>query len=176
MFLQRALRGTNGDGAEVVTRSPEDVLAELNREILDARLTNCQFLTAVYAVYNEGERTIAWSRGGAPYPILIRPGRPAEQIQDEGMVLGVEPDAHFTHNSVVLDSGDVMLFHTDGLEAMLLHEDGQRVYDGIAETPWFNGLGSTPIKQALAEIARRLDATSDDWPADDVTILAIQAR
>jgi len=176
MFLHRALRGTNGDGAQAVARPPEEVLAELNREILDARLTNCQFLTAVYAMYNEAERTITWSRGGAPYPILIRPGRPAEQIQDAGMVLGVEPDVPFAHNSIVLDSGAVMLFHTDGLEALLLHEGGQRVCDSIVETPWYRGLGSIPIKQAVAEIARRLDAPDRHWPVDDVTILAIQVR
>ena len=71
---------------------------------------DCQFVTSVVAVFDEDTQVLRWARGGAPYPILLRPGRepqepkclnrePAwhvELLKSDGPLLGVVPRAKFS--------------------------------------------------------------------------------
>ena len=175
MFIKRALRGRAGDNGDACVPAPQEVLAELNREVLGADLTQCQFLTGLYAVYDEPARMLRWARGGSPYPILVRPGLPPQELRSDGMLLGVDQQARFQPAELSLVPGDVVVLHTDGLDALLLHESGRRVYDDLAETPWYQALGSASISEQLAGIAGRVDdAPPDAWPVDDLTVLALE--
>lgn len=175
MFIERALRGRTGENGHPRIRAPEEALAELNRLILEADLTQCQFLTGLYAIFDENARKLCWARGGSPYPILVRAGSPPQQLRSDGMLLGVSPEAQCERAELSLEPGDVVIFHTDGLDALLLHDSGRRVYDDLTETPWYQSLRSNPISEQLAELARRLEDTpADAWPVDDLTVLALE--
>jgi sigma-B regulation protein RsbU (phosphoserine phosphatase) len=175
MLARRALQATPGGNGRDALRRPQDVLAELNREILGADLSQCQFLSGLYAVYDENSGALCWARGGSPYPILVRHGLPPQQLVSEGMLLGVDEQACFEHAELSLAPGDVVVFHTDGLDALLLHEDGRRVYDDLSQTPWYRALSSVPIAEQLSAIAGWVDETpSDAWPVDDLTVLALE--
>ncbi|MHC4064429.1 MAG: PP2C family protein-serine/threonine phosphatase, partial [Planctomycetota bacterium] len=66
MLARRALQATPGGNGRDALRRPQDVLAELNREILGADLSQCQFLSGLYAVYDENSGALCWARGGSP--------------------------------------------------------------------------------------------------------------
>ncbi len=177
MLIRRTLRGKEVNNGGYRLLRPGEVLERLNRELLEAELSECLFVTGLYAAYHEPTRTLRWARGGAPYPVLVRPGEPAAQLRTDGPLLGAFQEASFECRMVTLQPGDAVLFHTDGLDSLLLHENGRRAYDHVAETPWFRRLGTQSIDEHLGELTSRLDHTPVAlWPVDDVTVLALQVE
>ena len=175
MFIKRTMRGTETRRATDRLDTPDQVLRQLNREILDADLTHCQFVTGLYAIYAEDTRTLCWSRGGTPLPILVRRGRPPQQLNSDGMLLGADRDAEFECREVSLEPGDTVIFHTDGLDALLLERDQDANFDDVRETPWYRSLQTGSVADRLNAIADlAADTPRSCWPADDLTVLALE--
>ena len=175
MFIKRSMRGKETYSGAYRLLPESEVLEVLNQELLEADLSQCHFVTALYATYDEETRELCWARGGAPYPILVRPGLGPQQLHSDGMLLGVAAEPEFERARLTLEPGDVVVFHTDGLDAMLLDRPRCNSYDDISDTPWFKGLRSEHITDHLDRIRQRLDTSSPgDWPADDVTVLALE--
>jgi hypothetical protein len=175
MLIKRGMRAGETQGGVSGVARPDEVLGELNREIIDANLTHCQFVTGFYGVYAEQERRLCWARAGSPLPILVRPGLGPQQLQSRGMLLGVDEEAEFELAELTLEPGDVVIFHTDGLDALLLERTHEAPFDDINETPWYASLGERPAADHLAQISERAANTSPaDWPVDDLTVLALE--
>ena len=66
VYIKRALRGKEIENGSYRILSPDEVLSRLNDDILDARLSECQFVAAVYAVLNTTTLELTVARGGAP--------------------------------------------------------------------------------------------------------------
>ncbi len=179
IFTKRSLRSreavahqTRGAGIE----EPHELLSKLNDELVAADLSECHFLTSIHAVYDEVDRNLLWARGGMPYPILIRRGESPQRIVSEGGLIGAFADQQFDLVSTHLGPGDVMLLFTDGLEALLLNAGSGRGAAKLLDTPWCRTLTCETLETHLHEIEELLRSTSPDgWPADDVTILALES-
>jgi len=175
MFVRRALRGKEVYQGAYRILPPDEVLENLNHEMFAADLTECQFVSGLYAVYEEETRELCWARAGAPLPILVRPGQPPRRLDSTGLLLGVEPFALFERAERTLEPGDVVLFCTDGLEALLVEGLGRGTIHEVDQTSWYASLGEGNIADRLAELTDLLDGTPrNDWPVDDLTVLALE--
>ncbi len=167
------------DGCETVNGinrllEPNDLLKRLNRELLNTRFRECQFVAALYAIYDESTRVVRWARGGVPYPILVRDGAAPRRIASDGPVVGACPGAEFEVVELRLDPGDTLVFHTDGLDALML--DGRRDLgcDELDRTEWFMGLADLALEQSLKEVESRLSSRNREaGEVDDTTIVAL---
>jgi len=174
VFVQRSIRAAEHDLGSAGALTPETVLERVNAEFLDANLKDCQFAAILYAVYDESTHIIRWARAGACYPILVRQGVEPRQIVSAGPLAGVSRDPRFEIAELRLSPGDSLVFHSDGLEALLLGEQAAGGC-GLGETDWVQDLGDSPIDRQLESLKWRLDAArADDWRADDVTVLILQ--
>ncbi len=176
VFIRRSLQGkvTSDGGYRLL--EPDEVLRQLNHDVLRLDLSHCQFLAALYAVFNEETRELTWARGGLPYPILIRHGRPAEQCRSAGPLVGVVDDAHFETTTVRLEPGDAIMFYTDGVEDVLatMQSDAGRV--DVARTDWYANLGRRGLSASLDALeAARAGSGRDTDSCDDITIIALDA-
>jgi hypothetical protein len=122
VYIKRALRGKEIDSGSYRILPPDEVLKGLNRDILDARLSECPFVAAVYAVLNTRTLELRLARGGAPYPIYRAACGNLRLLESAGSVVGVMPDAHFAVTSLRLHPGDSLLIYSDGLEHVLAPE------------------------------------------------------
>jgi len=115
MALSRTLiRATASDG-----RMPAAVLEQANRLILaDAR--SGLFVTCFYGVLDLASSVMTFADGGHNYPLHYRTTTGMiEQLQGQGIVLGIVPEPRFEQHATVIDAGDVVCFYTDGVtEAM----------------------------------------------------------
>ncbi|MCG3137783.1 MAG: Phosphoserine phosphatase RsbU [Phycisphaerae bacterium] len=174
VFINHVLRSRlNGVGP---TLAPDELLTKLNDELIDARLSECQFVTSLHAHYYDNSRRFCWARGGIPYPILIRPGSAPRLLNSEGGLIGVFNQHRFEQCDVTLEAGDLLLLYTDGLEALLLNAPGGEFCTHLLETPWMKHLCSTSLEsgfQTIRELVQNLPEKT--WPIDDITILALQA-
>ncbi len=173
LFVKGAWRPKEIDGNSYRIVPPDELLGCLNRDVLEADLQQCQFVTACCAVYDNDRRILTWARGGLPYPILIRPGTPARQIRTDGELIGAFDQARFELRHEQLQTGDTVIFFSDGLEALLLGGSANQC-DLLEQTEWFKGLHEGTIEDHFTDIERRLDRVPDHrWPRDDVTMVAI---
>ncbi|HEY3242944.1 MAG TPA: PP2C family protein-serine/threonine phosphatase [Phycisphaerae bacterium] len=174
VFIKQGLRGKETyDGCYRIL-SPADVLERLNVDLLETNLSDGQFVTAVYAVFDEQERTLTWGRAGAPHPILVRRGAEPRLLSSAGTLLGAVANSKYETASMVMRPGDTVLLYTDGLEALLVPKQSRHHPRGLQGTPWFAELGERPIEKSLDEIRTRLTTLDPhDWPVDDVTVVAL---
>jgi len=176
-FVKRSLRGRERMDRGERFLEPDEVLARVNSDLLDTELEECQFVAALYAVYDVATRTIRWARGGTPYPILARCGRRPDRIISEGPIVGACNGPRFELVERQLDPGDTLIFHTDGLEALLLKDQAHLGCCGLDRTDWFHALGRRSLLHQLEEVQERLvNFHEADGSADDVTILALQVH
>ncbi len=120
VFIKRALRGKEIHNGVYRILQPDEVLSRLNDDILDANLSECRFVAAVYAVVNIRTLVAAVARGGAPFPILRRVDGRMEILRPAGGVVGVLPEATFEVEVVKLAPGDSLVLYTDGLEKLVV--------------------------------------------------------
>jgi sigma-B regulation protein RsbU (phosphoserine phosphatase) len=115
MALSRTLiRATASDG-----HTPANVLERANRLILaDAR--SGLFVTCFYGILDVASGVMSFADGGHNYPLHYRTSTGmVEQLQAQGIVLGIVPEPRFEQHATVIEAGDVVCFYTDGVtEAM----------------------------------------------------------
>lgn len=97
-------------------RCPCAILETLNIQLYDDLTRAELFITMFYATYDSETSILSYSNAGHNHPILQRIGEALPQELDtEGLILGVKKDVFFEERSVKLIKGDVLLFYTDGI-------------------------------------------------------------
>lgn len=124
VYIKRALRGKEIENGSYRILSPDEVLKRLNDDIMDAQLTECPFVAAVYAVLNIRTLEVCLARGGAPYPLLRTAAGQLTPLVSDGRVVGALPEACFDVLTVQLEAGDSLVFYSDGLERIVAPEAG----------------------------------------------------
>ena len=155
--------------------NPDEVLARLNREILAAELSDCLFVTAIQATYDEDTGVVRWARAGAPYPILVRRGAKPQLISSEGPMAGLNADARFEIMTTKLHPGDALLFYTDGLEGVGVASGRAPSSKALVASEWFNLLPSRSIRSSLIELdAKIASSMPKSRTADDTTVVVLE--
>ena len=173
VFIKRSLQGKEHRDGGYRLLDPDEVLARANRDLLAVRLEECQFVTAVYAVYNEQTHVIRWARGGGPYPILMRRNQPPRLLISEGTLLGAVPNPTFEVVEHQLEPGDTLILHTDGLEDLVRLRT--RMTDRpLSHTVLFPSLGDGDIETHLHQLTTELNEMDKaGWDRDDVTVVTL---
>ena len=175
IFTKRSLSGGDSLTPDSSTDAPHELLERLNRELFAADLSECHFVTSIQALWDESDHTLLWARGGMPYPVLIRKGQPPQRLVSEGGIIGAFEDQQFDLVSTHLQPGDLVLLFTDGLDALLLHAGPDRGKQCVIDTTWCKSLTPQTLQAHLQDLEHRARTTPHtDWPADDITILALE--
>jgi phosphoserine phosphatase RsbU/P len=92
---------------------PATMLAALNDSLQERRLDS-QYVTMLFALWNDEERTLRVANSGAVQPILCRDGQ-SMVIKAEGFPLGMFPDVSYDEIVVATQPGDAIVFVSDGI-------------------------------------------------------------
>lgn len=92
---------------------PADMLRLLN-DSLQERRVDAQYVTMVFAVWNDEDQTLEIANAGAVQPLMLRSGE-VETIRAEGFPLGLFPDVSYEQFTLSTRPGDAILFFSDGL-------------------------------------------------------------
>jgi sigma-B regulation protein RsbU (phosphoserine phosphatase) len=92
---------------------PEEMLRLLN-DSLQERRVDAQYVTMVYAVWNDEDQTLEIANAGAVQPLICRNGE-VETIHAEGFPLGLFPDVSYEQFTLSTRPGDSVIFFSDGL-------------------------------------------------------------
>ena len=91
-------------------------------QLMNQRLCNdtlpSEFVTAMYGVLHRDGRRLSYCNAGHE-PLLLLRGGDLQSHGVGGLVLGIDPNAEYEVGEVVLDPGDLLVLHTDGLPEAL---------------------------------------------------------
>ena len=93
-----------------------DILASLNR-ILHNDLNQAElFITLFYVKYDTVTRTLTYANAGHVPPLLISSTEKAcQQLDAEGLILGVKCEVAFEEKQLRMNAGDTLIMYTDGI-------------------------------------------------------------
>lgn len=162
--------------AALLGMGPADALQTLNRVMLSQSLGErfCTIVQGILEPTAEGV-SVTLSLGGHPRPLLLdRRERTVRAVGKPGTAVGVLPDPTLLETRLRLDTGDVLVFFTDG--CVDFHAEGRTTSD---ESVLRDVLRHYADEDA-SELTKRLEdevLNSKGGPsADDVALLVLRAQ
>ncbi len=150
------------------------IMQKVNR-LMTESLDSGNFVTAVYGVLDSRSRIFTYSNAGHNPPILIRSDGRYEELTEGGLALGIDMEARYNERPIGLNSGDTLVFFTDGvIEAQDENEelfDTPRLIDIIRENRQKSARNIVDII-----VKNVLDYKSEDFSLDDLTIMIIKVK
>lgn len=149
----------------------------VNREIQQLHKKDMAPLSLLYGILDRSTLTFRFTVAGPMRPLLWRDGKPAEFPVLGNPLLGTNDHFDFRENEVTLNPGDLMILHTDGLEAPLT-QDHSTAFDKLVQILEKKKHSPDPL-EVQNELMALIDRFVEKRPlADDLTVIhfAINAR
>jgi len=153
--------------------SPAEMLSAVNLSLAERRVEG-QFVSIIYAVWDDAHRTLTVANSGLPRPLYVR-GEKIEPIDVIGLPLGLFDEADYDEFEFKMKPGEMFVFFSDGiLDARNRKGDmfGRwRVDKVIAECP---SRSAADVVDALFKAVAEHAAGVETF--DDQTVVAIRVR
>jgi len=150
-------------------KNPNLFLKYINNKING--LTNGNFMTIFYGIYDIDNKILTYCRGSHPYPIISR-GKELIELKGEGRIIGIFEQVEFEQIQVQLYSGDKLFFFTDGLVETFNHQH-ERFKKRFHELIQFSSRNT--IRQTLQIISSDLlDFAHKQVFKDDICLLGME--
>ena len=152
---------------------PAEMLSAVNLSLAERRIA-AQFVSIIYAVWDDERRTLLVANSGLPQPLYCHDGK-IETIEATGLPLGLFDEADYDEFTFKAKPGDMFVFFSDGiLDARNRHGQSfgpERVQEIVAgcsdQTP---DCVVSNIFRAVTEHAAGVEAF------DDQTVVAIKVK
>ena len=152
---------------------PAQMLKLLNDAMQERKLES-QYVTMLFALWNDENQTLQVANSGAVQPVFCRAGQ-SDTVRAEGFPLGMFPDVTYEELSVATQPGDAIVFVSDGiLDAENEKEEmyGQDRLAGLLCAS--RGLPALEIADAILADVARFQGSKDRF--DDETIIVLRVR
>ncbi len=92
---------------------PSEMLSAVNFSLSERRIDG-QFVSLIYAVWDDNKYSLQVANSGLPRPIYCHNGK-TQIIEATGLPLGLFDDAEYDEFTYVAEAGDVFVFFSDGI-------------------------------------------------------------
>lgn len=153
--------------------APAEMLSAVNFSLGERRI-EAQFVSLIYAVWDDESRSLRVSNSGLPRPIYCHDGK-TEIIEATGLPLGLFDDAEYDEFSFNAKPGDMFVLFSDGiLDARNKAGDlfGRRRVEEIV-TKNCNATADTVVKAIFSAVAEH---TAGEEAFDDQTVVVIRVK
>ncbi|MCX7023628.1 MAG: SpoIIE family protein phosphatase [Spirochaetes bacterium] len=167
--LMNILKSQSLHGADF--EDPSSVLAGLNAAFRMEEQNNLYF-AAWYGCYDLSSRKLMYASAGSPPAVLIGPDGSRTELSTGGMVVGVDPEAVFHAESLIVEPGSNLYIFSDGIYEVktaqgpvLSWEDFLGILSGLDATI---RRGTSTLDQLASAVKKHCGKTRFD---DDVSVL-----
>jgi phosphoserine phosphatase RsbU/P len=152
---------------------PADMLAHLN-DALQERKLDSQYVTLLFALWNDENQTLQVANSGAVQPIFCRSGQ-SLTVKAEGFPLGMFPDVTYEEFNMATQPGDVIVFVSDGILDAENEKDEMYGQDQLSSLLCASrDLPAHEIADAILADVTRFQGGRDRF--DDETIIVLRVR
>ncbi|MFZ0731568.1 MAG: SpoIIE family protein phosphatase [Candidatus Sulfotelmatobacter sp.] len=93
--------------------APAEMLSAVNLSLAERRI-EAQFVSIIYAVWDDEHRTLTVANSGLPRPIFVHNGQ-NQVIEATGLPLGLFDEAEYDEFQFKMKPGDMFVFFSDGI-------------------------------------------------------------
>src|SRR6204780_4105685 len=93
--------------------APAEMLSAVNLSLATRRI-EAQFVSLIYAVWDDESRTLLVANSGLPRPVYVQDGK-NQVIEATGLPLGLFDDASYDEFRFKMKPGDLFVFFSDGI-------------------------------------------------------------
>ncbi len=159
--------------AAALKPSPAQMLALLNDSLQERRLDS-QYVTMVYAVWNDENRTLQVANAGAIPPVFCRADE-ITSVKAEGFPLGMFPNAEYEEFTIATQPGDALVFVSDGITDAENSAGDMYGAERLTATLCQHRMApAVKIAEAIFSDVARFQGAKDRF--DDETILVVRVR
>jgi sigma-B regulation protein RsbU (phosphoserine phosphatase) len=152
---------------------PAAMLALLN-DALQERKLESQYVTMLFALWNDDNQTLQVANSGAVQPVFCRSGQ-SVAVKAEGFPLGMFPDVTYEELSVATQPGDAIVFVSDGILDAENEKDEMYGQERLANLLCAHrDLPAAEIAEAILADVARFQGSKDRF--DDETIIVLRVR
>src|SRR5580700_7071674 len=152
---------------------PAQMMATLN-DALQERKLDSQYVTMLFALWNDENLTLTVANSGAVQPVFCRAGQ-SIPVRAEGFPLGMFPDVTYEEFNVATQPGDAIVFVSDGI--LDAEDEKEEMYgeDRLAGLLCASrDLPAGEIAEAILADVARFQGSKDRF--DDETIIVLRVR
>jgi sigma-B regulation protein RsbU (phosphoserine phosphatase) len=154
-------------------RSPAQLIKSLNETLMERRV-DAQYATLLVALWLPHERKLRIANAGAAPPLVYRRGE-ILKTAIEGVPIGLLEDREYDEMDLVVESGDSILFFSDGVEDQL-NENGED-FSRSRILRLLKKVGAEPPKAIADAIIAELDEFRQATPiTDDQTVVVLRVQ
>jgi len=168
--LQASLRTIAGEGSPLA-----ELVVRLNRYASAHSLDGRRFTTAVLAEYEPATRRLVYVNAGHNPPVLRRAGGTLEKLEVGGLPLGIDSGAVYETAALALETGDALIFYTDGV----IEAFDQRLQE-FGNDRWLEAVRALPdwnSQESLQFLMKRVDEfVGATRQSDDITCLVFRTK
>jgi phosphoserine phosphatase RsbU/P len=152
---------------------PAEMLRQMN-QIVGERRVEGRFMTACFATWQKGRQKLRVANAGQSQPLLFKDGR-CGKIELTGFPLGIFEEVTYDEWGVTLDSGNILVFHSDGIA------ESSNTYGQFFGTTRLQKLIEQHHEVSATELAdlilREVDWFTQSAPlSDDRTLVIVKVR
>jgi len=141
---------------------------------LTERLIEGRFMTLCFSTWNRRRRLLRFSNAGQEQPMLYHGGR-CEKIRLAGFPLGMFEEVSYEERSFLLDPGDIVVFHSDGIGDAQNAKGEFFGHEGLTQLITAeHHLSADGIADRILEEADRF--CGGNHPADDRTLVVVKVN
>jgi sigma-B regulation protein RsbU (phosphoserine phosphatase) len=167
-FLRAALRASVQTGY-----APHVALSKVNNLLWDS-VEDHQFITAIYGILDETNRTFVFSNAGHNPPLLMKANGEYRYPKYGDTPLGMFYDARYHQHFILFEPGEVMVMYTDGITEAA-NEAGEEYGPTRLAERVRSGL-DLPAKRLIDHIRKDVaDFTERKWLDDDGTLFIVKS-
>jgi phosphoserine phosphatase RsbU/P len=110
-----------------------------------------RFVTLFYSEYDPTTRMLSYSNAAHNPPFLWRSTSPQLKMLDTpGMLIGLDPETTYGESKIQLESGDVLMYYTDGLTDAA-NENGERFDEESLQTAFIDACRNYDHSQQIID-------------------------
>jgi phosphoserine phosphatase RsbU/P len=167
-FLRASLRA----GVQV-GYAPHIAMSKVNNLLWDS-VEEHQFITAIYGILDETNRTFVFSNAGHNPPLLMRADGEFRYVEYGDTPLGMFYDAHYHQHFIRFEQGETMVMYTDGITEAASESGEEYGTERLAKIV-HDGL-SLPAKKLIDHIRKDVaDFTGRKFLDDDGTLFIVKS-
>jgi len=152
--------------------SPAELMKNVNMRMFAQKLSDFQFATCCYCLFNINTLQLTFCGAGHPYPIVISPNKKPQRLKIEGSLLGIFEDAEYSQRTIQLQHGDKLLLYSDGAEPFI-NDFNDADTSNFSEE--FSEITDRPIAEMMDKFSV-LVQNKETTPsvADDITAVGLE--
>ncbi|MEO5858839.1 MAG: GAF domain-containing SpoIIE family protein phosphatase [Pyrinomonadaceae bacterium] len=167
-FLRASLRASVQVGY-----APHIAMSKVNNLLWDS-VEDHQFITAIYGILDETNRTLVFSNAGHNPPLLMSADGTYRYVEYGDTPLGMFYDARYHQHFILFEPGQTMVIYTDGITEAA-NEEGEEYGEGRLAKIVHAGL-DLPAKKMIDHIRKDVaDFTGRKFLDDDGTLFIIKS-